>query len=56
MNEGEVGGATIAGRGGEEAVAPVHYALMRSSVEGEEAARVAGEAAARSALARSRRQ
>jgi hypothetical protein len=30
-------------------VAPVHCALMRSSVEGGEAAREAGEAAARSA-------
>jgi hypothetical protein len=42
MNEGEVGGATVARRGGEEAVAPVHCALMRSSVEGGEAAREAG--------------
>jgi hypothetical protein len=45
MNGGEVGGATVAGRGGEEVVAPVHCALMCSSVEGGEVPREAGEAA-----------
>jgi hypothetical protein len=41
--------AAVAGRGGEKAVASVHCALMRSSVEGGEAAREAGEAAVRPA-------
>jgi hypothetical protein len=49
MNGGGVGGATIAGRGGGEAVAPVHCALKRSSVEGGEATREVGEAAVRPA-------
>jgi hypothetical protein len=39
IDGGGAGGGSVSGRGGREAVAPVHCALMRSSVEGGEAAR-----------------